>query len=120
MIADLAALLFFSRDYAHRAHLRTNRFAHHMALEEFYKGMTKAVDSLVESYQGRFELIDIPYVADDTAVATDPVQVLGRYYDLVRGVRYEAIPREETMLQNQMDEIEHIFATSLYKLKNLM
>lgn len=118
MISDLIALLFFSRDYAHRAHLRTKSYSVHKALETFYEDLTEAADKLTETYQGRFDLIDIPYYSDEVD-AEKPVPVLTKHYHLVRNMRYEAVPKSETMLQNQIDEVEAIFSQTLYKLKNL-
>jgi hypothetical protein len=119
MIAEFLALLFFSRDYAHRAHLCTKSYSVHKALEEFYENLTEALDKLTETYQGRFDLLDIPYL--DQKVSTgDPTGVLTQHYYMIRISRYEAVPKAETMLQNQIDEIESIFARTLYKLKNLV
>ena len=119
MIADLIALLFFTRDYAHRAHLRTDSFSKHKALETFYEDMTEAADKLTETYQGRFgKLLDIGYVHDEPD-AKIPEAVLEKYWRMVRELRQTAIPLKETMLQNQLDEIEAIFAQTAYKLKNL-
>jgi len=120
MIADFIALLFFSRDYAHRAHLRTTSYAVHMALEKFYEDLLEAVDELTETYQGRFDILEIGYyTAEADADATDPVAVLQRHYQLVKRLRYEAVPKAETMLHNQIDTIESIYARALYKLKHL-
>jgi len=118
-IVDLIALLFFSRDYAHRAHLRTKSYAQHKALEGFYETMTEQADKLTETYQGRFQkLLDIGYMHDEPD-ATAPALVLEKYWRMVREMRYKAVPKDETMLQNQIDEIEQTFASAIYKLKFL-
>lgn len=52
MIADLIAVLFLSRDIAHREHLSTTSFSQHMALGEFYPGVIDLADKLAEAYQG--------------------------------------------------------------------
>jgi len=121
MIADLAAILFFARDYAHRAHLRTDSYAKHKALNDFYEQMTEAVDGLVESWQGRFSsLLNIDYYRPDTNPdPLDPVTELEKLYRMAHAIRYQAVAKEETMLQNQIDEIERIFASAQYKLKFL-
>ena len=119
MIQDLIALLFFSRDYAHRAHLRTQSFSVHKALESFYSDMTEAADKLTETYQGRFmKLLEIGYMQDEPD-STAPAEVLEKYWRMLREMRTTAIPLKETMLQNQMDEIEQLFASVMYKLKFL-
>jgi Family of unknown function (DUF5856) len=119
MINDLIALLFFVRDYAHRAHLRTGSYSQHKALEAFYSDMTEAADKLTETYQGRFmKLLEIGYIHDEPD-PTQPQLMIEKYWRMVREIRYKAVPREETMLQNQLDEIEQLFASVTYKLKFL-
>ena len=58
MIGRLIALLFLSREYAHRAHLRTTSYAQHVALGEFYPSIVDIADSLTEAYQGRHGIVE--------------------------------------------------------------
>ena len=48
-IQQFIGLLFASRDYAHKAHLNTDSFAEHMALNGFYDGIIDLADSLTKS-----------------------------------------------------------------------
>jgi hypothetical protein len=118
MIGRLIALLFLSREYAHRAHLRTTSFAQHMALGEFYASIVEIADSLTEAYQGRHGIVeDIPMLEETDK--GDPADVLARHLDSVEKIRYTAINKTDTALQNIVDEAVAEYLSTLYKLRNL-
>jgi len=118
MIDNFFALLFHSRDYGHRAHLRTQSHAVHKALDLFYKDLTEALDTLVEAYQGRVGLVNIPYVQADPN-PEDPCCVLDDHLKMIEALRYEAIPRGDTVLHNLVDEVCRVYLKALYQLKYL-
>jgi DNA-binding ferritin-like protein len=121
MIQELIALLFFSRDYGHRAHLRTQSFAQHVALDEFYKDLPEAIDTFVEAYQGRHGVLtEIPYMATDPDPdPTQPVQVLEKHLKMIEAVRGQAVGKEDSTLNNLLDEVIAVYLKALYKLRNL-
>jgi len=117
MIQRLIALLFLSREIAHREHLRTRSYAQHMALGEFYEAVVEKADSIAEAYQGRRGLIeDIPYLQ---APGTDIIDSLERQLAAIEKIRYTAVPKEETAIQNLIDEAVALHLTALYKLRIL-
>lgn len=118
MIGRLIALLFLSREYAHRAHLRTTSFSQHMALGEFYAGIVEIADSLTEAYQGRHGIIDDIPMLEETST-DEPADVLARHLDSVEKLRYTAIDKTDTALQNIVDEGVAQYLSTLYKLRNL-
>ncbi len=118
MFANLVTLLFYSRTYAHRAHLATTSFAAHKALDEFYKAMTEKIDHLVEMYQGRHGTVEInDYTGEPDDVAT-PAQVLEYHLKIIEGTRDQAVGNDRP-LQNVVDEICGAYLTTLYKLRTL-
>lgn len=117
MFPELIAFLFMSRDYGHRAHLRSQSYAQHVALGDFYSQLTDKIDTLVECYQGRNGIIDIPVVEIDGQ--TEPVTALQAHLDMVEGVRGQAIPPSDSALNNILDEVVAIYLQTLYKLKFL-
>ena len=118
MIGRLIALLFLSREYAHRAHLRTTSYAQHVALGEFYPSIVDIADSLTEAYQGRHGIVeDIPMLEETDN--GDPADVLARHLDSVEKIRYTAINKTDTALQNIVDEAVAEYLSTLYKLRNL-
>lgn len=119
-IGQLVGTLFLAREYAHRAHLRVTgpgSFAKHSALGEFYAEIIDNADSIVENYQGRHDLIEIPYF--DMIEEEDPVKALERLLRDVEDVRYDAVDKKDTAIQNLIDEAVSTFLSTLYKLKHL-
>lgn len=113
------SILFLSREVAHREHLATTSYAQHMALDGFYNDIVGLIDSLAEAYQGRHGLIkDIPIAREENSSGSS-AQKLKRYLDYVEKERYKAVPKEDTSLQNIIDEIVGLFLSTLYKLENL-
>lgn len=121
MIGQFIALLFLARDLAHREHLRVRgpgSYARHMALGEFYQGVIALADRLAEAYQGRFGIIaEIPLLENEHQGSI--IEVLEQQLKWLEANRYEAIPREDSPLQNLVDEVVNQYLSALYKLKNL-
>ena len=120
MIGRLVGTMFLAREYAHRAHLRVTgpgSFAKHEALGAFYTAIIDNADSLTEAYQGRHDIIDIPYL--DMIDEEDPVKALEQLLDDVEKIRYDAIDKKDTALQNIVDEAVATFLSALYKLRKL-
>ena len=116
MIGQLIAVLFLSRDLAHREHLRTTIYAAHIALGEFYDEIIGLADSLAEAYQGRHgKPLDIPLIGSESKESI--ADILQEQLDVVEQMRYEAIDKADTALQNIVDEIVGQYLSTLYKLR---
>lgn len=100
---------------ARQQHWKTKNDAAHRALGEFYDMASDSVDTLVEAYQGREGLIDVPEVP--FRKESDPIMMirtLRRYIDENRDMlcHYREI-------QNLMDEFLAKIDKTLYRLENL-
>ena len=66
--------LFQARDLVHLYHLKTDSYAQHKALNDFYEGIISLADSIVEQYQGyentRCNIIVSDSKLDSTDVST--------------------------------------------------
>ena len=63
-LIDLVEKLFQSRDIMHLAHLKSNSYAAHVALGDYYDSVLGFADDLVETYQGcEGKLADINILA---------------------------------------------------------
>ena len=115
---DLVGLLLKARTIAHVEHWATDSYAKHMALGTFYEELTELMDALVEAYQGYYnELIDPPI--EGGKPERDIAKELDDQLERVSQLRYSAIPKDETCLQNLIDEIESLYQTTIYKLRFL-
>jgi len=117
----LIATLWLARDRTHKQHLRSKgpgSLAEHMATGEFYDAIVPLSDRLAEAYVGLYDQdLDVPEI---TADANDSVLALllgQRQY--IRDIRYKAVPRDETPLQNVIDEIELVYLDAIFKLRRL-
>lgn len=116
MIEELVSRVFYSRNLAHAAHWKTTSFSQHSALDEFYNGVIEALDSLVEKYQGRFDLIGnipAPAVAQSdilTHLIEDSQYIEANRDDIAQGVQE---------IGNLIDEVSGVYLEAIYKLRNL-
>ena len=119
--AQFVAVLFLARDLAHRAHLKVSgpgSFAKHSALGDFYEAVTDFADKLTEAYQGRTrKLLDIPLL--DNEFPGDIKESMIAQQEWIEENRYKAIPKEDTPLQNLIDEIVLLYLGTVYKLEFL-
>ena len=114
----IVARLFLVRDIAHREHLKTRSYSQHMALGDFYDDIVEKADAIAEAYQGRYGIIeDIPYLLPN--ITGDIVEVLKGNLAIIDQLRYEDVPREDTAIQNLIDEAVAVFLKALYKLQFL-
>jgi hypothetical protein len=116
MFARLIALLLLSRDTAHRQHWKTTSFSQHKTLNEFYDSILELTDSLMEKYQGRNGRLDIPTLEEKDTYSKDPVVVLKKHLDWIEKSRYAAVPKDDTAMQNIIDEIVGQYLETLYLL----
>ena len=116
-IKDLVATLFEARQVAHNKHLQSKSYAEHKALGEFYTQIGDLVDDFVESYQGKYGLLE-NYPAEYN-LPGNPIQYLNYLKDEVLTLRNAAGFPEDTELQNTTDEIATLINSTLYKLRFL-
>jgi hypothetical protein len=118
MAGKLIGIMFLSRDVAHREHLKTKSFAQHMALNTFYTDVVGLADTLAETWQGRHGIIkDIPRMNDAPQGAID--SVLETHLKTIEKNRFYDADKDDTAIQNIIDEIVGLYLTTLYKLRNL-
>lgn len=117
MIDELVSRTFAMRDAAHREHFRTNSYARHVALGEFYEALPGAVDDLVEAYQGMFDL-----VGDfDVTLKTGKYDIEAEMQDDIDWLQAtrDDTCQEDSSLLNLLDTIVALYQRTLFKLKRL-
>ena len=110
--------LFLARDVTHSAHLNTRSYAKHMALGEFYAKVIDLADSLAEAYQGRHGLVG-PIALKGAMAPSNLVAFLESSLSDIESNRYDVCDRDDSAIQNIIDEIVGLYLSTLYKLKFL-
>jgi len=116
--ADLIGHLFLARDVTHSVHLNTRSYAKHKALGGFYGKVIDLADDLAEAYQGRHGLIG-PITLHSAKKTNNVIEFLEDSLKDVEDMRYKVCDKDETAIQNIIDEIVGLYLSTLYKLKFL-
>lgn len=117
-VADLVMCLLNSVTTAHIMHLQTPSFAEHMALGEFYGEIGDLVDTFVESYQGKYGLIQ-NYPKTYEMPADEPVTYLKYLGAELEQYRRQPNFPQDSELQNELDNVANLINGTLYKLRFL-
>ena len=114
--ARIVAILFVSRDQAHREHLKTRSYAQHVALGEFYDQVIDLADSFAETAQGLYGILNIPY---ENPAPGQIAAALDSHIGNIESLRKAFGKPEESCLLNIIDEISALFAKTLYTIQVL-
>jgi len=115
-VGEFLGTLLYAAPKAHILHLQTKSFSAHKALDELYSELPGLVDSLVETYQGKFGVVD-GYPAPVTMTPGTPVEFVSGLSDYVKSNR--PAMGSDTEVQNLVDEIASLVDSTLYKLRTL-
>jgi RNA binding exosome subunit len=112
---QFVSVALLGRDLAQLAHWKTKSYAEHKALGEFYDGLLDLIDGFVEQYQGYYgKRMDIVRADDDQK---DNIrEVLEYQAEWIEMYRYQICERDESALQNTIDEILRLYQTTAYLL----
>ena len=114
---ELIMRCFHARTAAHVLHLKTRSYAAHKALQEFYDGIVPLVDSFAEAYQGDYGLIES--YPGKFSMPNEPLSMLDELETWIHDNRYKCCDKDDTYLQNIIDEICALTYSTQYKLKFL-
>jgi len=117
---EYVGTLMQSRNQTHIFHLQTSSYAKHVALQEYYEGIIDLIDSLVEAYQGKYDILTdykmigvLADIEEDDNVLTY-IEKIARYCELKR----EKLP-QDGFLNNIYDDIDTLLRTTQYKISKL-
>ena len=114
-IAKAVGIMFMSRTYAHMAHLKTPSYSSHKALNKFYDDIVGLCDDLAEGSQGLYGKLDIPFV-NISGNVNDPVSALSTH---LKQLETTMMGCDEDWIMNIFQEIQKLYRSTLYKLKEL-
>ena len=117
----LFSKIFESREMSHMYHLQVKgdhgSYAAHMALGSYYEDIQGLADSLIEVYQGQYQIVDGYDIIDSSITRTkDRIAYFQETVAFIRQTR-GCIPQEDSHLHNIIDEIVALLYRTLYKLK---
>jgi RNA binding exosome subunit len=111
---EFVSKALFDRDAAHLAHWKTKSFAEHTALNTFYDELLELLDGFVEQYQGYYgKRMEIKRQDGDDSNIRDLIEMRAEW---IERVRYEICDRDETPLQNTIDEVVRLYQHTQYML----
>ena len=116
--AEFIGLLFLARDVTHSVHLNTRSYSKHVALNIFYDRIVGAADDFAEAYQGRHGLIG-PISLHSAKKTTNVIEFLEDSLKEIEDARYKVCNKDDSSLQQLIDNIIEVYLRTLYKLRFL-
>jgi len=120
-VVDMIATLLHSRSQAHIFHWQTksqSSFAEHMALGTYYDEIVELIDGIVESYQGKYEIIT-GYKTVEMVDYKSTEQLISYFRELDSNIEKNRKGIKESYIQNQIDALQELIFSTLYKLRFL-
>ena len=114
----LLSSLFHAITQTHVFHLQTTSYAEHKALNKFYDALPDLLDALAESYQGKYGIIEYKNIAS-IAQWKNTDDTIAYLQKILKIVDAKGSSLQDEYLKNQVQEIQQLFHSTLYKLKYL-
>ena len=115
---DMVSILLHSQTQVHIFHLQTKSYSEHKALQGYYEGIDVLVDGIIESYQGKYDIVT-GYNSIKTEDYKSPEQVIKYFKALDSMVEKNRKSVKESYIQNQIDTVQELIFSTLYKLRFL-
>jgi hypothetical protein len=115
---EMACQILHSQKQVHIFHLGTKSYAEHMALNTYYSEIDELVDGLIESYQGKYGLLK-NYRSYKNQTYKNKNQVLKYFKGLLNTIEENRDSVEDSYIQNQIDTVQELIYSTMYKLKFL-
>lgn len=118
---DMVCALLHSQTQVHIFHLGVKgkgSYAAHKALQGYYEGIDELVDSLIESYQGKYGLLTNykSFKNESFKSIKQSISYLKGLNDMIEDKRDCC---DDSFIQNQIDSIQELIFSTLYKLRFL-
>jgi high-affinity Fe2+/Pb2+ permease len=115
---DMVSILLHSQTQVHIFHLQTKSYAEHKALQKYYEGIDALVDGLIESYQGKYDVIT-QYNSVKNEDYKSNEQVIKYFKTLDSMIEKNRKEVKESFIQNQIDTVQELINSTVYKLRFL-
>lgn len=115
---EMVCQMLHSQKQAHIFHIGTKSYAEHMALNGYYSGIDELVDGIIESYQGKYGLLK-NYKSYKNQSYKNKNQVLKYFTGLLNTIEEKRDCCDDSYIQNQIDTVQELIYSTMYKLKFL-
>lgn len=115
---EMVCQLLHSQTQVHIFHLGTKSYAEHKALQGYYEGIDALVDGIIESYQGKYGLLK-NYKSYKNQSYKNKNQVLKYLKGLLNMIEEKRESVEDSYIQNQIDTVQELIYSTMYKLRFL-
>lgn len=106
-----------TRNLTHIAHLTTNSYSDHKALQHLYEDIVDILDNIVELYQGKFGKIGA-IVFSKTKMPKNIVSHIEAEYQWFEDNRHN-IAKGVSAIKAELDVLDAAYLKAIYKLKHL-
>ena len=115
---EMVCNILHSRNQAHVFHLQTQSFAEHKALNDYYDGVVALFDGIVESYQGKYGIIKNfkTFKIEQYKNGKKTISYFERLLDIIEENRDSV---DDSYIQNQIDTVQELINSTIYKLRFL-
>jgi hypothetical protein len=115
---EMVCRLLHSQTQVHILHLQTTSYSEHKALQKYYEGIDGLVDGIVESYQGKYGIIKNykTFKIEQYKNGKKTISYFERLLDIIENNRDSV---DDTYIQNQIDTVQELINSTIYKLKYL-
>jgi hypothetical protein len=115
---NMVSTLLHSQTQVHIFHLQTKSYSEHKALQGYYEGIDALVDGIIESYQGKYDVIK-NYDSITTEDYKSSEQVINYFKSLDTMIDNTRKGVKESFIQNQIDTVQELIFSTVYKLRFL-
>ena len=115
---EMVCNILHSRNQAHVFHLQTKSYAEHIALNGYYDAVVPLFDGIVESYQGKYGIIKNfkTFKVEQYRNGKKTISYFERLLDIIDENRDSV---EDSYIQNQIDTVQELINSTIYKLRFL-
>jgi hypothetical protein len=117
-LEKLLSYLLHSRNQVHAFHLQTKSFSEHTALGVYYNSIGDLFDGIVESYQGKYDIV-ANYENFGLESYKSGEATVAYLKALAKKVEDTFSKVEDTYIQNQLDGVTELIYSTIYKLRFL-
>lgn len=115
---ELSCQMLHSQKQIHIFHLGTKSYSEHKALQNYYEKIDGLVDGIIESYQGKYGLLK-NYKSYKNQSYKNKNQVLKYFKSLLNTIEEKRDCCDDSYIQNQIDTVQELIYSTMYKLKFL-